>query len=199
MYLAIYKISKTPIEKRSIAGALISLFFFFSLVAPWIIYQSARKGEVVPVTGSATGILHIHWREMGYEWGAFKTPGYEPGAEITLKKVLLVRLKNIYRFWSSGASGVQADLLTEKYPPARYLIGIYRVFYYIIIALAFASWLFIKKERNIILIWLIISYFWLFHIALHTSPRFTLPVMPLTLLLAVFSAYKFKNILKTKN
>lgn len=201
-FLVIHGVGKIPLEKKSIFRYFQVIVIFFALISPWIIYQSVQKGEIVPMTSSAPNLLEGLYSKMGWEWDAYKTPGYEPGAEITLTKLLMIRVRNIYRFWSPGAMGYQADILVNTYPATKYLIEIYRVVFYLVILLAFSSWYFIKKEKNLILIWLFITYIWSVHIMLHTSPRFTLPVIPLTILLAVYSAYnlsKLKILSKAKN
>ncbi|MCU0679665.1 MAG: glycosyltransferase family 39 protein [Planctomycetes bacterium] len=188
-FLIIHLAGKIPLEKKSVFRYLQVAAIFFALVSPWIIYQSVQKGEIVPMTSSAPNLLEGLYSKMGWEWDAFKTPGYEPGAEITLTKLLMIRVRNIYRFWSPGAMGYQADILINAYPAAKYLIELYRAIFYLIVLLAFSSWFFLKKEKNLILIWLFITYIWSVHIMLHTSPRFTLPVIPLMIILAVYSFY----------
>jgi 4-amino-4-deoxy-L-arabinose transferase-like glycosyltransferase len=177
-------------------AALISVVVFGLVIAPWIGYASYRKGEFIPVASNLKIMNEKVNKRFEKEWLIYKTPGYEPGAEITLQKKVVSKLKNIYRFWESGGDGQRAEQLTNSFPPAKYLLLVYSIGFYIILGLAFLSLFFVTKKRAILALWIILLYFWSVHIALYPYPRYTLPIIPIVIILAAYSFFNFNHIIK---
>ncbi len=183
------------IVKYSFAG----LILFILLCLPYSIYGSIKMGKIVPIASNISTINKRANITMDKEWFLYQTPGYEVGSEFTYSKLIKIKLKNIYRFWDSGADGERAKLVIDKIPLAKYLILVYTIGFYIILIFALASLAFIKKNKTILLIWLVILYFWLLHTALFPFPRYTLPIIPLTIALAFYSASRLLQKYKTKD
>jgi hypothetical protein len=189
-----YKIKEVLInvkenKKRSYLVITAVLMFYFFL-SPWVLFISAQEDRFVPV---ASNLKAVNWRantSYDYEYGVYKTPGYEKGAERTFKKTAISKTRNVYRFWKSGAWGYQSDAVVAKFPIAKYLIYLYRIGFYLIVLLALSSIFYIKKKREVAMIWIVIFYAWLFHTVFFPYPRYTLPFIPITIVLAVYSLNK---------
>ena len=109
--------------------------------------------------------------------------------------------KNMIYFWNPGAQGLRAQALLEKYHSVGFLFLIYKILFFIILAAAFTSLFFIKKRR-LFLFWAIISYYWIIHGLIFPSPRHTLPIIPLVILLAWLSIetlYRFFRFKRLQN
>ncbi len=185
-------------DKNIFKKYIIAFLFFIFLLSPWIAFSSYKIDRFVPVGSNIYAILNKVNKSYLYERQVFETKGYEEDTEITLQKIVLVKLKNSYRFWKSGIEGYHAEAVIEKYSATKYLIFIYRVFYFLIIGLGFLSLFFLKKNKNILNLWIILLYFWAFHTAMHTHPRFTLPIIPIIIMFAVFSLSEIKNLILKK-
>ncbi|MEA3449828.1 MAG: glycosyltransferase family 39 protein [Patescibacteria group bacterium] len=178
---------------------LVGLLLFIFLCLPYTIYGSLKAGKFVPIASNISTINKRANITMDKEWFLYQTHGYELGSEFTYTKLIKIKIKNIYRFWDSGADGKRAELVTSKIPLAKYLISIYTFGFYLIVMLALASIMYIKKNKSVLLIWLVILYFWLLHTALFPFPRYTLPIIPLIIALALYSTseliqkYKIKH------
>lgn len=181
---------------------VIGLLFFLFTISPWIIYASIKMGHLTPISSHGGKMLSGTNTSYTYEYANYQTPGYEPWQEVKLSKILLSKTKNIYRFWKSGASGAETKNLANSYPFLKYFLLLYRIIYYTIIILMFYSLTFIKKNHIISIIWIIIFYFWFFHsVVFQPYPRYTLPIIPLVLILSLYSIHKiiFSKISKTTN
>lgn len=201
LFIAIKKVKKSPFDnlKKYFIYGSVSLLIFVGLSLPYSIYGTLKIGRFTPIASNATVVHKKANVNMIKEWQVYKTPGYEPGAEITFKKFIIVKLKNIYRFWFSGADGERARQLVEKYPVAKTIISLYNIGFYLILALAFVSLTQIHKNKSILILWLIIFYFWTLHVALFPYPRYTLPIMPLIIMLAGYEVAQLTYYYKNKN
>lgn len=175
-------------------GTAVFVAVFYLALMPWSIMASAKMHKFVPVASTAGDVYAGANKSYLNEWSYYQTPGYEPDAEVTRQKIAVIKVKNFFRFWRSGANGLMADSITNKYPAAAYLVFPYRLFFYAVIFLFFLSLLHLGKNKKILLPWLVIGYVWLLHTVLHPQPRFTLPVIPLVVLLAFFTLYNLKQI-----
>ncbi|HBT27655.1 MAG: Oligosaccharyl transferase STT3 subunit [Candidatus Falkowbacteria bacterium GW2011_GWC2_38_22] len=184
------KQQKYIISKKIIFSMFLSVFIFLSTLAPWIIFASYKSGKFVPVASTFSDVYKGSNKSFTNEWNYYKTPGYEPGTEVTLKKIATIKIKNIFRFWKSGANGYQAEALVKRFPITKYAIIMYEIIFYIILFLALLAVFFTFKEINIFLLWAIVSYNWLFHATLHTQPRYNLPTIPIVIILAFFTFNK---------
>lgn len=109
-----------------------------------------------------------------------------------VSEVLVSKLKNVYRFWNPGAGGGQAEKYIDKYPAAEILIWLYRIGFFLLLALAFFSLRF-WREQHIASLWIIILYFWGVHSVLYPYPRYMLPLIPLVLILAGVTIMRYKD------
>jgi len=197
IFLVVYFKKNYSIKKFLINSVLISIIFFM-LLSPWIIYASKKTGKFTPIASNGAVAFNIANKNFSKEYKIYKTPGYEKGGAWTWEKFIKSKLRNVYRFWKSGAEGYHVDSLVKKFPPAKYLILLYRIGFYIIVALGLSSVYFINKKKEIFLLWLIISYIWAVHIALFPYPRLTLPIIPIMFVLALYSAIQYWNIYQKK-
>ena len=181
--------------KKQIRNVIIILTLFIVLLTPWIYFSSKKTGKLTPVASNIKNVYSKANKSFGYERKTYKNPDFKIGAKITPKKIIISKLKNVYRFWKSGAEGYQAEMLIKKIPVTKYLISLYRILFYIMLFTAFCSIYFIKK-KEIFLLWLIITYFWGVHSVLFPYPRYTLPIIPLVLLLSIYTIINHKKLLK---
>ena len=158
------------------------LILFLIIIFPWIIFTYINSGKIIPVASNLPIVLEKAYKTLGYE-EEFQNSA---PAEINLQTIVVSKLKNIYLFWNPGAGGYQAEAVTEKYAQARYLFLLYKTAFFIILGLAFISLKF-WKTKEIFFLWTIILYFWLLHTILFPFPRYTLPVIPLVIILAIFT------------
>jgi len=187
--------NKQKLNKNKLYILITTIFIFISVLSPWVIFASNKTGKFVPVTSTLGVVYNGANKSYLSEWSHYKTPGYEPGTPVVLSKILTIKVKNFFRFWRSGARGYQMDALINKYPATKYIIFLFRFYHYFIITLMLLSIFFIRKNRTIIVLWLVILYFWLLHSVLHTQPRYTLPVIPLAILLATYTLFNHKVLL----
>ena len=192
-FIFILLIKKKPIIKNNYFKSIILIIIVYILtILPWTIFATNKTGVFTPITSTLTTIYSIDNKTYIYEWAHYKTPGYEPGTEVTTSKIMTTKLKNIYRFWKSGANGTQAEDVVKNHPKTNILIIAYKIEFYILLTLFFLSICFYRKT-NITILWLIILYSWALHIVLHPYPRYTLPIIPLMIILAFYSFYKLSD------
>lgn len=109
----------------------------------------------------------------------------------------ILTIKNIIYFWNPGAQGLRAQAILEKYPWVSYLFLIYKILFFVILVAAFATLIFTQKKR-FFLFWGTIFYYWIIHGLIFPSPRHTLPVIPLVILLAWLSIERLYRSLRKK-
>ncbi|MCK5510474.1 glycosyltransferase family 39 protein [Candidatus Parcubacteria bacterium] len=192
-FIFILLIKKKPIIKNNYFKKIIFVIAIYILtILPWTVFATSKTGVFTPVTSTLTEIYNDDNKTYIYEWAHYKTPGYEPEAKVTASKIISIKLKNIYRFWESGANGTQAEDVIKNHPKANILIIAYKIEFYILLALFFLSIRFYRKT-NITILWLVILYSWALHVVLHPYPRYTLPIIPLMIILAFYSFYNIKQ------
>lgn len=158
------------------------LVIFLIIISLWITFTYINSGRIIPVASNLPVVLEKAYKTLGYE-EEFQNSA---PAEINLQTIVVSKLKNIYLFWNPGAGGYQAEAVTEKYALVRYLFLLYKIVFFIILGLAFISLKF-WKTKEIFFLWTIIFYFWSLHTILFPFPRYTLPIMPLVIILAIFT------------
>lgn len=163
--------------------SLILVAIFYLLLAPWTFYASKKMGEFVPINNYGASSLGTP------DWEFYQTPGYEPGTEITTKKMLLSKVRNVYRFWKAGASGKDAQGLARD-PWLALAINLYRWGFYLMLIPFFFSLKYIRKPE-IFLMWSFILYTWALHVVIFPLPRYTLVLIPFVLCLAAYSLLRF--------
>lgn len=153
---------------------LVLIIAFIITLTPWTIRNYVEFKELTPVKSEISNIAE--------EDEAVTTAIQEQAPS---KQSGTFYLKNVYLFWNPGAAGKQAKVITDKYPKADYLILSYKIIFFCILALALSSLKFLK-EKKVLLLWLGIAYFWAGYIFVSPLPRYTLPVIPITIALACF-------------
>jgi len=149
LYLVVFDRGRLKeIYKKYFKLSVVVLLIFILFLSPWIIFASNKSGKFTPVASNGSIAFRKANINFSKEYRIYKTPGYEPGAEFTYKKLAMSKLRNLYRFWKSGAEGYHVDMVIEKVPIAKYLLPIYRIFHYFIILLAFLSLFFVKKNQK---------------------------------------------------
>lgn len=166
-------------KKAFILKLALILVVFSAVFSPWIIRNYLYFDQPIPVFSRVIEKSYV------------EIPAREEG-EANFETMVLTRLKNIYLFWNPGAGGANARDLQETFPMMGALFLAYRVLFFVVLALAFLSLKWIRENKNVFLLWLIIFYTWALHTVLWTYPRYTLPIIPLIIILAWFS---LRNIL----
>ena len=164
-------------EKSYLLKLALFLAVFLTIFSPWIIRNYLHFDQPIPV--------YSHVVEKSY----VGLPEQQTG-EASFKTAALTRLKNVYLFWNPGAGGTNAETLEEAFPIMGILFLIYKALFFIVLVLTFWSLKWIKKNQNVFLLWLIIFYTWTLHTVLWPYPRYTLPIIPLVIILAWFSLRK---------
>lgn len=172
-------------QPKSFLKLLVLIAAFVITLTPWTIRNYIEFNEFLPVKSGFTSITQKAFVELDYE--SLDAEAKAPG-EATFRDVAVAKVKNIYLFWKPGAGGRQAEALVDKYPKANYLIWIYQIGFLLILAFAFLSWRFLKSKK-ILLLWLVIAYFWAVHTVLYPYPRYTLPIIPIVIVLCFFTVH----------
>lgn len=156
------------------------LVAFMIVLSPWLVRNYIHYNTLVVADG-LSGMLRKSYIDYDYVNLDDKPI---PASERTLKKHITSRIKNIYLFWNPGAGGKYTEGLEEKFPQASILIHMYWGVFFVILGLAFLSLKWAWRRKDIFLFWSIILYFWTVHIFLFPYPRYTLPIIPLVIILA---------------
>lgn len=161
------------------------IIVFLATLMPWTIRNYVKFNKLVPIRSGYSVMVKKAYLELNYFnlGDEAKAPG-----ETTIKDVAVAKLKNIYIFWRPGARGTQATALMEKYPQASFLILIYQIAFFIMLGLAFISWKFFRNKK-ILMLWVVIMYFWGLHTVLYPYPRYTLPIIPIVIVLCFFTLH----------
>ncbi|MFH1820679.1 MAG: glycosyltransferase family 39 protein [Candidatus Nealsonbacteria bacterium] len=162
--------------KISLKKVVLVIMIFSLVLSPWLIKNAVLFKNPLPVYS------FLRWTDES-EGEKENLSSYLQG-KIVEKPVLIA--KNMIYFWNPGTQGLRAEALIERYPSAEFLFLFYKILFFIILGTAFTSLFFIKKKR-LLLFWAIISYYWLVHGLIFPSPRHTLPIIPLVILLAWMS------------
>jgi len=175
-------------KKEFILGLLALLVIFCFTLTPWTVRNYLQFGRFIPVQPGLFNMFQRGYSKLDY------TEGKEAlgEGEVGFKEMALARVKNIFLFWNPGAGGERAETLAEKYPLVSYLLWAYRIFFLGLLGLAFYSVRFMK-EKTILFVWIVIAYFWAVHIVLYPYPRYTLPIIPLVILLALYALNKLAS------
>jgi hypothetical protein len=119
--------------------------------------------------------------------------------EASVVDVVKSKLTNLLLFWNPGAGGYHAEQLVEEFPPAQYLIWLYKLGFFMILALAFSTLLLVLRDIRIFGLWAIVFYLWALYSMLFPYPRYTLPVMPIMLVLAGYAVWNRERIIGEAN
>lgn len=168
------------------------LLVFSAVLAPWTLKTYLHYHRFVPIVTYLPNVITKAYLKLDYTEGSQALNPWETN----FKTMLLARFKNIYLFWNPGGTGSYTQKLQSAFPVLAVFLHIYRVFFFIVLALAFWSLRFIRQNKAVFLAWAIIFYFWAVHIVLFPYPRYTLPIIPLVIILAWLS---IQNILGYKS
>ena len=195
VWLCLFFFIALKFRKKAGEWKKIGVFLLLAIVVilPWTLRNFLQFDSFIPVSGGLDSALNKSFVTYDYTQGSVSL---KPG-ETNLQTAILFKLKNVYLFWNPGAEGERAQVLTKNYSWANNLILYYKVLFFFILGLAFLSLKFIK-QKEIFLIWTIIIYFWALHVVLFPYPRYTLPVIPLVILLAFFTLNNFRSFLKIR-
>lgn len=180
--------------KSHLLKMVLVLVVFLISLTPWIIRNYIQFHQFIPLASGLIPILERAYISLDYTQGSQALLL----GEANWKTVILARLKNIFLFWNPGAQGDRTELFIKKYPWLNLLFLIYKITFLTILALAFLSLKFAKK-KEILLLWATIFYFWAFHTILYPYPRYTLPIIPLVILLAFYTINYFLSQYKLKH
>lgn len=173
-------------RKNIIAGWknwLVSFAVFLAILSPWTIRNFIQFDTFIPVTSGLGASLNRAYVTLDY------TEGTLPLApdEAQLKDHIASRLKNVYLFWNPGTQGANAELLLEQNKLFGAAFLVYKLIFILTASLAAFAFFIPRVRPNLILLGLIILYFWAVHTMLYPYPRYTLPIMPLVIILAWIS------------
>ena len=158
----------------------ILLVSFIIVLSPWLVRNYMHYNTFVV----AEGLGSIYKKSyIDYDYIALDDKPISAN-ERTLKKHITGRLQNIYLFWNPGAGGRYAEQLEEKLPQISTLIHIYWGGFFVLVGLAFLSLKWVWRNKHIFLLWSTILYFWTVHTVFFPYPRYTLPIIPLIIILA---------------
>jgi len=170
------------------------LFFMIIVILPWEIYVKVKYDRLIPISTNLSPVFDK----------ANKTFSYLPQTQTPTSKnkilnIIEIKLKNIYLFWDPGASGYHLDIIKEKYPIASFAVSLYKGIFFVILILSAIGVFLHRKDYLIILCFLLIFYFWALHTVLFPFPRYTLPIIPYVIIVAMitfshgFTLYKEKR------
>ncbi len=185
--------------RRHLAGYVLTLVLFALVQAPWLIRNERVFGTPLPTTN--IGI--IVWKGLNIaDWKRISVQGVpgQPGLNEQQSSVDLIGkaaavakqnpvavarglVRKSILFWNPGAGGSYAAYVEVAQGFGKIGLAIYRVAFFVILALA-ALGLTLWRRREGWILAAVILHFWLLHTVLFPYPRYTLPVMPLVFVLA---------------
>lgn len=174
-----------PWKKYLIIGAIMIV-----TILPWEIYVKVKYDRIIPV---ASNLSYVFQKANG-------TKAYLSTESIPQKEISFIeaKAKNIYLFWNPGATGYHLNILKEKYPLAKKLVLFYRIVFLLMVGLLITGAVFQRKNRVVLILSILILYFWALHTVLFPFPRYTLPIIPFAIIVAVstitYGFSKYKNI-----
>lgn len=162
----------------SIRNSLFLIGIFVITLLPWEMYIAHTYQRFIPVASNLSYVFDK----------ANTTQSYLATSETEIAQHSLIeaKIKNVYLFWNPGASGYQAELITEKFPMAEAGIVLYKIIFYLLVVSVLLGTMFVVRTMPTIpmLIYPIL-YTWSLHIVLFPFPRYTLPIMPFVIIVAL--------------
>ena len=182
-FYLLFKRNKGIIKKQ-----LLLIIIFVLAMSPWTIRNFIHFHEFIPTADLVfPGIAAIFVKDAGDTY-------YEAFTEKPAE-ALKSRINNFVLFWNPGTQGTRAQKLLEIDKRMEYFFLVYKITFFSVLFLAFLS-LFYFKRKEIFLLWCIIFYFWCLHALFSPYPRYTFPIIPLVILLAIFASNKLIERLK---
>ncbi len=189
--IAIRTFRITPILPIPWKRYLQILLIAFITLLPWELYVKITYDRFIPVASNLSYVFKKANGSMAYLSA--------DGVVDEKPSLLEAKAKNLYLFWNPGAGGYHLDIVAEKYPVARYGILLYKIGFFLILACACIGLLKIRKEWIVVLALAAIGYFWALHTILFPFPRYTLPIIPLVIILAAIGVQSIYLYLKQKH
>lgn len=188
-WLTIYNYFKSKEKKDGFSLKLLAIFIVVYLLAlsPWVGFVYYNYGKLIPVSSNLSAVFSKANSTLAYLGEEKK------GVANGWKEVGRAKLNNVYLFWNPGASGYQMDRVANRFPFANYALWLYRVGFIIILTLAAIAARKLYQSEDVFILILTIIYFWALHTVLFPFPRYTLPVIPLVVILASFSTFTLIN------
>jgi len=168
-------------QQKNFLKLLVLIAAFIITLTPWTVRNYLEFGKLMPVRPGLSATAENAFVDIDY---------LEPSQEGMSSNEGVTKIQNVYRFWNPGASGSQARELTDKYPNSKILILIYQIGFFLILASTFISLKFYQNKK-IVMLWLIIFYFCIIHAVLYPYPRYTLPIIPIVMVLCFFTISVF--------
>lgn len=166
-------------QQKNFLKLLVLIAAFILTLTPWTVRNYLEFGKIMPIRPGLSSISQEAFADIDYLESNQPT-----------ENTAVAKLKNIYYFWNPGAKGKQADELINKYPTTKILVLIYQIGFFLILALAFISWKFFRNKK-IVMLWFVVFYFWIIHAFLYSFPRYTLPIIPIVIVLCFFTINTF--------
>jgi len=173
-------------KKEIFKKQLLIILVCLAVLSPWTIRNFIQFKTFIPVVDWLLPSIGAVFMEKYAGESYFEPLTSNPAESIK------ARLKNIVLFWNPGAQGTRAQELLENNPQIKYAFLIYKVFFFILLFLCFLSLLYIKR-KEVFLLWSVIFYSWVVSAIILPYPRYTLPIIPLVIMLALFSISRILN------
>lgn len=189
--IALFLISKIPqlfvVPEIPWKKYFLILIISLATLLPWEFYVYKHYQEIIPVASNLGNVFSK----------ANKTFEYLPETE--KPSILKAKIKNLYLFWDPGADGYHVDIVKEKYPALSFGILLYKILFFIILFTAGVTSVVCRKNRLVLYSVITITYTWAVHTVLFPFPRYTLPIMPFVIIVAVIGIIHLSKILNKNN
>lgn len=150
------------------------------VLVPWITYVKIKYDRFIPIASNLSFVFKKANSTFAY------LPDTAPREqESKFVSLLKVKAKNIYLFWDPGASGYHLDIIKTTYPVAGFAVSFYKIFFFLVLFLAGFGAVLLRKNPLVQICVLLITYFWALHTVLFPFPRYTLPIIPYVVIVAV--------------
>lgn len=173
-------------KKEIFKKQLLIVLIFCAVLSPWVVRNYLEFKTFIPVVDWLLPSIGAVFIEKYAGESYFEPLEADPAASIK------ARLKNVFLFWNPGAQGTRAQELAENHPQIRYAFLAYKIFFFLILFFCLLS-LFYLKRKEIFLLWSVILYSWFVSAVILPYPRYTLPIIPLVIVLAFFALNKILN------
>lgn len=170
-----------PRDTGQIKRLAIAFGVSIGVILPWTVAISAFRGTFTPVASNLSFVFKKGNQTLTY------LPEYVGRGDnrVDLKSVFAAKARNVIYFWDPGASGYHMNALRSAHPAFGALLVLYKIWYFVLLAFAaFGLWTHRKKPAFLVIFGAIL-YVWATHTILFPFPRYTLPIIPLMLALAM--------------
>lgn len=184
--------------RQHVLGCIILIALFFAMQLPWFIRNNQVLGSPLPTTNIGIvvwkGLTISDWKilqggalEHAQTGESERNRRYLQAAADLIKNRPLEAITPLARkallFWNPGAGGSYAVYAREARGFGTIALFLYRVGFFVILALGAIGLLF-RRDRFAWILFAAILYFWILHSLLYPYPRYTLPLMPIVFLFA---------------